>query len=71
MIRSRDCASAGDWGSVLAMLEARLVAMLLVILILTGESALTALRVVALGLSPTLGRLRLRMGEGCWVVVYC
>ena len=56
------------------MFEARLVAMLLDMLMTTGDSGLIALRVVALGFSPIFGRLRVRMGEGgegCLVVVNC
>lgn len=65
LTRSLDCASAGDCGSVFATLEARLLAMDEDMLMNTGEEGATSLRVVALGLSATLGRLRLRIGVGC------
>lgn len=64
-MRSWDCASAGDWGSVLAILDERLEAMEEVMLMKTGEDGATALRAVALGDSTALGRLRLRTGVGC------
>lgn len=54
------------------MLDARLESGAVeVMLMKTGEAGagLTALRVVAFGESVTLGRLRFRIGEGCWVVV--
>lgn len=51
------------------MLEARLEAVDEDMLMKTGEEGATALRAVALGLSVTLGRLRLRIGVGCWFVV--
>ena len=69
-MRSWDCASAGDWGSVLAMLEVRLEAADEVMLMKTGDAGATALRDVALGDSTALGRLRLMTGVGCWFVVY-
>ena len=65
LIRSLDCASAGDWGSVFATLEARFEATDEVMLMKMGEAGATALRAVALGLSMTLGLLRLRTGVGC------
>ena len=65
-MRSRDCTSAGVCGRVFAVLDVRLEAMLLVMLMNTGEEGeLRAFLVVAFGLSTTLGRLRCRIGEGC------
>ena len=61
-MRSCDCASAGDWGRVLAILEERLVAIELDMLIKTGEEGSTALRAMGVGDSTTLGRLRFTMG---------
>ena len=51
------------------MLEARLEAWDEDMLMKMGEEGATALRAVALGDSTALGRLRLRMEVGCWVVV--
>lgn len=71
-MRSCDSASAGDWGRVLAMFEARLEVGPVVLMLMKTEevgAGLIALRVVALGDSSTLGRLRFRIGEGCCVVV--
>lgn len=47
------------------MFDKRFEATLLVMLMKTGEPTLTALRVVALGFSPTFGRFRFTIGDGC------
>lgn len=73
-MRSWDPISGGDFGSDLELFGARLVAMLLVMLIKTGEDGVEEFRAVDLDVSPIFGRLRFRIGvagvaKGSWE--YC
>lgn len=68
-MRSWDPTSAGDFGSDLELFALRLVVMLLVMLINTGDDGSAELR-EDFELSPIFGRLRLRIGlagVGSWL----